>query len=420
MRRALRGGGHSGRGGGALSVVVSALLLFSMLASLRTFSTDTGVSYVVDPPGYVKCDRTWHFGKTVVCRTTNPMGAKAWAAVSVRVPPAPRYTPDGDPLIHVIVHGNSSLTGRGVVVAVVDTGIDYTHEAFEGAIVEMWSLLYRAAGFRPVRWIMGVNGSMSDLLSFDNGLRSAHGEYAFMDENGHGTHVAGVIAGRRVGPWRGMAPEAKLIVIKMFRKDGTTSYETALDALRLVYELADEKGIRVVNLSWGASVLSDGEDPLSRAASAIARDKGAIVNVAAGNDGNRPLTLNIPAAGKHVVAVGAMDPFTGKVAEFSSWGPTADMRMKPDIVAAGVSIVGPRSSRSSLPPYGGDPRFTRLSGTSMATAVASGIAALYMEAFSLAGIKGDPTESFLAYSSTWRYNPYFKDFITGVGLPISP
>jgi serine protease AprX len=217
-----------------------------------------------------------------------------------------------------------------------------------------------------------------------------------------------------------VAPEAKLIVIKMFSRGGTTTYETALDALQLVYEIAEEKGIRVVNLSWGASVLSDGEDPLSRAASAIARDKGVIVNVAAGNEGNRPLTLNIPAAGKRVVAVGALDPFTKKIAEFSSWGPTADLRMKPDIVAAGVSIVGPRSSRSSLPPYSGDPRLTRLSGTSMATAVASGIAALYVEAFAVAGIGGDPTESFLAYSRTWRYNPYFKDFISGVGLPVSP
>jgi subtilisin family serine protease len=420
MRRVLRGGGCSGRGGGALALVVSALLLFSVLASLRTFSTYTGVSYVVDPPGYVKCDRMWQFGKTTICRTTNPMGAKSWAAVSVRVPPAPRYSPDGDPLIHMAVHGNSSLTGRGVVVAVVDTGIDYTHEAFDGAIVEMWTLLYRTGGGGLVHWVMGVNGSLSDLLALDNTLKSNYGEYAFMDEHGHGTHIAGVIAGRRVGSWRGVAPEAKLIVIKMFSRGGTTTYETALDALQLVYEIAEEKGIRVVNLSWGASVLSDGEDPLSRAASAIARDKGVIVNVAAGNEGNRPLTLNIPAAGKRVVAVGALDPFTKKIAEFSSWGPTADLRMKPDIVAAGVSIVGPRSSRSSLPPYSGDPRLTRLSGTSMATAVASGIAALYVEAFAVAGIGGDPTESFLAYSRTWRYNPYFKDFISGVGLPVSP
>ncbi len=421
MRRVLREGGHSVRGGGALALIASALILFSALTSMRTFSAQADVSYLVNPPGYVKCEREWNFGETVICKTRNPMGLRAWPAVNVRVPPAPQYAPDADPVIHLIVHGNSSLTGRGVVVAVLDTGIDYTHPAFEGAILELWTVLYRSAESGAfIRWIMGVNGTTADLLDFDNNLKSIKGEYAFMDENGHGTHVAGIIAGRKVGSWRGMAPEAKLIVIKMFPRSGSATYEMALDALQLVYDMAEEKGIKVVNLSWGALFMSDGEDPISRAASAISRDKGAIVVAAVGNDGNRPLTVNVPAAGKHVVAVGAIDPFTKKVAEFSSWGPTADLRMKPDVVAAGVSIVGPRSSRSGLTPYQGDPRLTRLSGTSMATAVVSGIAALYVEAFTVSGIKGDLRESFLAYSRTWRYNPYFKDFITGIGLPIAP
>jgi len=421
MRRVLRGGGYYGRGGGALALVVSALLLFSWAAGFRTMGTVTsGISYLVDPPEHVTCERVWKFGRTTICRTSQPVGAKAWTAVDVRVPPDPNYAPDGGYTIHIDVHGNSSFTGRDVVVAVIDTGIDYTHEAFSGAILELWTILYRSEGGGWVHWVMGVNGTISDLLAFDNDLKSAYGEYAFMDENGHGTHVAGIIAGRRVGPWRGVAPEAKLIVIKMFQRSGSASYEMALDALELVYNLAEEKGIRVVNLSWGAAVLSDGEDPLSRAASAISKDKGAIVMAAAGNDGNRPLTLNIPAAGKQVLAIGAIDPFTKKVAWFSSWGPSADMRMKPDLVAAGVSIVGPRSSRSGLPPYAGDPRFTKLSGTSMATAVASGIAALYVEAFTVAGINGDLRESFLAHSRAWRYNEYFKDFITGIGLPVAP
>jgi subtilisin family serine protease len=419
--RVLReGGGYSGRGAGALALAVSALLLFTAAASFNVNIQPAGEVYVVNPPQQVKCTAVWDFGSARVCRTPSPLGARGWHGERLTVPPAAGYAPEGGVNIHVEVHGNSSLTGAGVVVAVVDTGIDYLHEAFDGAIEELWTVTYRTPGGTWLHWRVGVNGSLYDLASFDASFRSSRGEYAFMDENGHGTHVAGIIAGRRVGQWRGMAPAASLLVVKMFNRNGEASVEDALNALQLVYRLAGERRVDVVNLSWGAPVLSDGEDPISAAASAIARDRGVIVVAAAGNDGNRPASLSIPAAGKKVVAAGAVDPFTGKVAHFSSWGPTSDLRMKPDVVAAGVSIVGPRSSKSALPPYGGDPRLTRLSGTSMAAAVASGVAALFVQAARAAGLGGDMTEAFLAYTRFTRYNPYFKDFITGVGLPMAP
>jgi subtilisin family serine protease len=429
LRRVIREA-EEGRSGGFSKALALAFAILIAWVALSTVANPPAAYvkqsavYLVDPPSISSCSRTWTFGRHTICKTLPsqpiPVGTKYWEPATAFVPILSYGSEPGSPDVNFKPHGRGSYTGQGVVVAVVDTGIDYTHPAFEGAIIEMWSVIYRSGDSGEfLHWIFGGNGSLTDLLTLDRGLRAIHGEYAFMDENGHGTHVAGIIAGRPVDGFVGFAPSAKLFIVKAFIKNGTASLDMVLDGLKIVYDNVERLGIRVVNLSWGALLNSDGSDPISVAAGEIAR-KGVLVFAAAGNEGNMPFKILSPAVHPDVIAIGAVDPETGAIAPFSSWGTTVDLRMKPDFVAAGVSILSARSNASNLNPWRGDPRLTYLSGTSMATAVASGIGAQYAEYWMMfeAPSGRGLVESFLRFQEAMvtRYNPHYKDFISGLGV----
>lgn len=431
MRRVLRDTGEgpsAGRRLGALGLALALLVTWLALVSLlnpQPLVGGTEIRYVVNPSSTSRCLKVWDFGSNVICKTQEKhvpaLGAKAWRPATAFIPTVQYGPVPESPSMNFKLHGRGSFTGSGVVVAVVDTGIDYTHPAFQDAILEMWTVLYvsKSGGF--LHWIMGVNGSIEDLIALDRGLKDAYGEYAFADECGHGTHVAGIIAGRPVGDFVGFAPSAKLFVVKAFWRNGTAGMDMVLDALKIVYDNADRLGIKVVNLSWGALLNSDGSDPISVAAASLA-EKDILVLAAAGNEGNLPFKILSPAVHKDVIALGAADPYTGKVAPFSSWGTTVDLRMKPDYVAAGVSILSARSSFSNLTPWSGDERLAHASGTSVSTAVASGIAAQFAEYWMKAGGRGGLREAFIEFENNVaeRYNPYYKDFVTGLGIMIPP
>ena len=431
MRRVLRDigeGSSAGRRLGALGLALALLVTWLTLASLLNPPPQIGgteIRYVVNPASVDKCLKVWDFGSNVICKTQQryvpSLGAKAWKPATAFTPTV-QYGPEPEtPSINFKLHGRGSFTGSGVVVAVVDTGIDYTHPAFQNAILEIWTVLYVSESGEFLHWVMGVNGSIKDLLALDQGLKDSYGEYAFADECGHGTHVAGIIAGRPVGDFVGFAPSAKLFIVKAFWKNGTAGMDMVLDALKIVYDNADRLGIKVVNLSWGALLNSDGSDPISVAAASLA-EKDILVFAAAGNEGNLPFKILSPAVHEDVIALGAADPYTGKVAPFSSWGTTVDLRMKPDFVAAGVSILSARSSFSSLTPWDKDERLAYASGTSMSAAVASGIGAQFAEYWMKSGKKESLREAFLKFENNIaeRYNPYYKDFVTGRGILIPP
>ena len=430
MRRVLRsiGGERSGGFSRALalaSAILIAWVTLSTIANPPTSYEKQGVAYLVNPPSIDVCSKTWVFGETTLCKSTLsqplPVGVRYWESATAFIPVLGYGSEPSSPDVNFKPHGKGSYTGQGVVVAVVDTGIDYMHPAFEGdAIIEMWTVLYRSGeSGQFLHWVFGVNGSMTDLVTLDRGLRAIHGEYAFMDENGHGTHVAGIIAGRPVDGFVGFAPNAKLFIVKAFLKNGTASMDMVLDALKIVYDNVERLSVKVLNLSWGALLNSDGSDPISVAAGEIAK-KGVLVFAAAGNEGNMPFKILSPAVHPKVLAIGAVDPETGQIAPFSSWGTTVDLRMKPDFVTAGVSIVSARSNASGLKPWKGDSRLTYLSGTSMATAVASGIGAEYAEYWAMfeAPLGRNLVESFLKFQEALvtRYNPHYKDFISGLGV----
>ncbi|MFQ5593976.1 MAG: S8 family peptidase [Anaerolineae bacterium] len=250
------------------------------------------------------------------------------------------------PIVRAPLVWDAGFTGQGVTIAVVDTGIDIQHPDFEGRIADATD----------------YTGQGAD------------------DNNGHGTHVASTAAGSGAasdGKYRGVAPEATIIAAKVLRGDGSGSQSDVMAGI----EWAVQKGAQVINLSLGGPPTPcDGTDALSELVDA-AVDAGVVMCVAAGNSGPGRSTVGSPGCARKVVTVGATvsDPSTDydEIARFSSRGPTADGRRKPDLALPGVGIVAARADGTSLGDVVND-HYTSLQGTSMATPHATGMAALLL------------------------------------------
>jgi serine protease AprX len=240
------------------------------------------------------------------------------------------------------------FTGKDVTVAVIDTGI-FPHP----------DLIYPEN--RIAAWNDMVNGRATPY-----------------DDNGHGTHVAGIIAGNgraSRGKYAGMAPDAKLVGIKALDRDGSGNTSDIISAIEWCIENRETYNIKAINLSVGAAAEhSYNQDPLSRAVSA-AWSNGIVVCVAAGNDGPETRTINTPGINPRVITVGNLDDKgtlefeDDEIAESSSRGPTIDNLMKPDFLAPGTNIM-------SLRVGGG---YRSLSGTSMAAPMVTGAAAQMLQ-----------------------------------------
>jgi serine protease AprX len=236
------------------------------------------------------------------------------------------------------------LRGTGVKVAVIDTGIDEDHPDFTGRIVATQSFVGN----------------------------TAH------DDNGHGTHVAGIVAGsgaKSNGRYTGVAPEASLYIAKALRADGSGSMSLIMAAIEWAVL---EQQVQVINLSLGSSVSCDGTDALSVLCDEAVSQAGVVMCVAAGNSGPRSRTIGSPGCARLVITVGASDG-AGQIARFSSRGPTADGRIKPDIVFPGVAIAAPQAAGTQLGPVITE-GYISIDGTSMATPHAAGVAALMLQA----------------------------------------
>jgi len=232
--------------------------------------------------------------------------------------------------------------GRGITVAVVDTGVDQTHPDLAGRVTQ---------------------------------TKDITGE-GYRDGHGHGTHVAGIIAGNGQasgGRYRGVAPEAEIMAAKVLRSDGSGLTSDVMAGI----EWAVEHGAKIINLSLGAAVPCDGTDALSVMCDA-AVDRGVVVCVAAGNAGPAAGTVGPPGCARKVITVGATDK-SDQVTGFSSRGPTADGRTKPDVCMPGLAITSLRASGTSMGTVLND-YYTSASGTSMATPHCSGAVALLLQA----------------------------------------
>jgi serine protease AprX len=264
---------------------------------------------------------------------------------------------------------DAGYTGQGVDVAVIDSGT----VPVDG---------FTASG----KLVYGPD------LSFETGSPLEN-----LDTNGHGTHMAGIIAGRDdaatgsytgdSGNYIGMAPDARIVSIKVADAMGHTDVSQAIAAIDWVTEHGQDNGlnVRVVNMSFGTDgVQSYQLDPLAYAAEQ-AWHKGIVVVVAVGNEGFGTGKVNNPATDPYLIAVGSDNANgTADVADdvTSTFSNDGDGTRNPDVVAPGEHVVSLRSPNSfldqSAPAARIGERLFRGSGTSQATAVVSGAAALLL------------------------------------------
>ncbi len=212
------------------------------------------------------------------------------------------------------------------------------------------------------------------------------------DGYGHGTHLSGIIAGNGAssfGQWKGVAPGANLVSVKVAGTDGSTDVSVVIAGLQWVVANKALYNIRVLNLAFGTdSQQSYSIDPLDYAVEQ-AWFSGVVVVASAGNCGPSPNTVNKPGDDPFIVTVGAADNHNTPdrssvtVAPFSSWG-TPGGYTKPDLIAPGITIVSLRAAGSSIDTAFPDARigdaYFKGTGTSQAAAIVSGVVALMLQA----------------------------------------
>ena len=265
---------------------------------------------------------------------------------------------------------NRGVTGSGVTVAVLDTGVAPNLPDLAGRLVQV----------------------TDDLSGQATPCKNLSGELDCSDRYGHGTFIAGLVAGNGAssgGKWKGVAPGARVLSVKTAGADGSADVSNILAAIQWVVSFKDRYNIRVLNLSLGTDSRQDWRvDPLNYAVER-AWAAGMTVVVAASNQGPAPGTITKPADDPWVITVGATDDRgTAGVSDdllpdFSGRGPTAHGLAKPDVVAPGAHVISLRAPGSTVDtqfPNYVDGSYRQGSGTSMATGVVSGAVALVLQA----------------------------------------
>ena len=248
---------------------------------------------------------------------------------------------------------NRNLTGRGVGIAVLDTGV-YPHPDFAGRLCCFQDMV----GGRKLPY----------------------------DDNSHGTHVMGVLGGsgkRSGGRYEGVAPGASLIGVKVLDRDGNGSVTDLLRGLSWIRKQKDRYGIRIVNISVGSVPKRETAETsaLVRGVEAAWAD-GLVVIVAAGNEGPEARSVTTPGISRKVITVGCSDDQQAvrvggvSMVDYSGRGPTGSCVCKPDVVAPGAAVVS-----CCVPSVRKNHYYGIKSGTSMATPVVSGAAALLLEKY---------------------------------------
>lgn len=253
-------------------------------------------------------------------------------------------------ILHADYVHRLGYTGKNVTVVIMDTGIS-DHPDFSGRIL--------------------------DFQDF------THKKKAKYDDNGHGTHVAGIIGGSGFishGVYTGIAPGANLIMLKVLDKSGNGNIPQAKEAIHWILEHQRKYNIRIVNISVGMSTnVKEGEKHSFLQMVEDLWDRDMVVVTAAGNKGPLENSITIPGLLPSVITVGSSDDMDPSlltkytVKGYSGCGPTEECVVKPEVIAPGTGIY----SCATNGMYG------QKSGTSMATPMVSGAIALLLEKYPL-------------------------------------
>ena len=240
------------------------------------------------------------------------------------------------------------LTGAGVTVAVLDSGVDASHPDLAGRLAA-------AASF------------------VDDGLGAS-------DIDGHATHIASIIAGSGAasgGEFRGVAPGALLISGRVCMDAfGVTSCPLSAILAGIEWSVV-QQGARIVNLSLAFGD-APGDDPLAQAIDQLSADHGTLFVVAAGDAGSAPGSVSSPGTADAALTVGAVDGDDPRAAASGQRPRAGDHALKPDLTAPGVGIVGAKATGATIGEPVGE-RYLRLDGTSAAASAVVGAAALVLQ-----------------------------------------
>ncbi|MBJ84408.1 MAG: hypothetical protein CMB52_02675 [Euryarchaeota archaeon] len=322
--------------------------------------------------------------------------------------------------------------GDGVVVAVLDTGVDNEHRSLNDFDDQNDEPDIDANSYVDQKWVAGYDATST----FSNTSGTDDPD----DSNGHGTHVAGTSIGTGSSDrtYIGVAPGAYLVDVKVLTDAGGTNAQNTLRGLQWAINNVDtdwgnnqsSNGIDILSMSYGSVTNPNSDDPGDNGTSAEsalvnqASDAGLICVIAMGNDGMHRVPS--PASADTSIAVGAIDERdtpdreNDEIASYSNWGPRVDDgddddwdEMKPDVVAPGTGINAPRHMEGSLqlpnqPRPLADNDYQELDGTSMATPHVSGLIAIML------GIDEDldldDVRDLLRTNSELRGDPYDFDF----------
>lgn len=274
-------------------------------------------------------------------------------------------------IIHLNYARREHLTGKGIGVAIFDTGIGYHPDLF--------------------------SSNQAGLVAF---IDTVYGRKKYYDDNGHGTHIAGILAGSGKtcdGLFEGIAPDCHYVVVKVLNQRGEGSTENVLAGISWVLQHFKEYDIRIVNISVGSTRGKnfDESSPLVQGVNKL-WSAGLAVFTAAGNHGPSPYSIGAPGNSRKIVTVGSSDMIReGPGRDYSGRGPTKNCIKKPDIIAPGSNIVScypmiqnplsnsyhPLPSSKDTPNFYNGAAYLPRTGTSMATPIISGCAALLLEKY---------------------------------------
>ena len=296
----------------------------------------------------------------------------------------------------------------GILSVSRNSTVTFTSQPYDPGTAANASNFVRSTGAAPL-WRYGKYGKGVGVAVIDTGIspmndfagRLVHGpdlsgEGTIIDTYGHGTVMGGLIGGngadsrgRTGGAYMGIAPESTLVAVKAAGRNGATDVSTMLQAMHWVSAYKDQFNIRVLSLSWGTDSAQDpAVDPINYAVERLWR-QGIVVVVSAGNGGPGAGTITKPGDDPLAITVGAYDDNQNtttsddSIPEWTSRGPTAQGGTKPDLVAPGRTLVASRSYGSAVeqgnPGALVSPSYIKGSGSSEATAVTAGAAALLLQ-----------------------------------------